>query len=64
MPEINDIELLEGERTFDFPCVILDAQFARKAIENKELAFFVDQALKAMELSGQRVAIVRESEED
>jgi hypothetical protein len=60
--EISELEVLDGDRQFDFPCVILDADFARKAIESKELPFFVDQALKAMELSGQRVAILRESE--
>lgn len=63
MPEISDIEILdEGEnRSLDFPCVILDADFARKAIEEKELVFFVHKALEAMELSGQRICVLKET---
>jgi hypothetical protein len=59
---IADINMVEGDMVFDFPAVILDADFARKAIERNELPMFVDQALKAMELSGQRFAILKEEE--
>lgn len=62
MSEISELEILEGDRRFDFPCVILDADLARKAIDNNELPMLVDQALKAMELSGRPVAILKESE--
>lgn len=62
MAEINELEILEGDRRFDFPCVILDADLARKAIDNNELPMLVDQALKAMELSGRPVAILKESD--
>lgn len=64
MAEIGELEVLgEGEsRLFYFPCVILEAGFARKAIEANELPLFVDQALKAMELSGQRICVLKESE--
>jgi predicted nuclease of predicted toxin-antitoxin system len=58
----EDIEVLDGERTFDFDCVILDADFARKAIERGELPMFVDQALKSMELSGKTIAVLKESD--
>jgi len=60
VPEIADIDLLDGGWSSDAPCVILDAAFARKAIEAGELPLFVDQALKAMELSGRRVAFLKE----
>lgn len=61
MAEIENLEVLEGNREFDFPCVILDADFARKALEANELPLFVHQALEAMELSGRRVAILSEA---
>lgn len=61
MSEITDVEILDGDRTFDEPCVILDAEFARKALVSGELPLFVHQALKAIELSGQKVAFLRES---
>lgn len=50
MSEIVDIEVLgDGEnRSLDFPCVILEAEFARKALASNELPLFVDQALKAI----------------
>lgn len=58
----EDLNILDGDMTFDFDCVVIDADFARKAIERNELTLFVDQALKAMELSGKPIAILKESE--
>lgn len=60
----DDLEVIEGERQFDFPCVVIDADFARKALAANELPLYVHQALKAMELSGRRVAILKEAEND
>ena len=64
MSEISDLTILDdGEhREFDFPCVILDADFARKALDANELPLFVHQALQAMELSGQCICVLKEAE--
>lgn len=62
MSEIGNLEILDEDRVFDFPAIILDVAFAKKALEQKELPFFIDQAIKALDLSGQRVAILREEQ--
>jgi hypothetical protein len=60
MSEITDVNVLEGDEVFDFSCIVIEAEFARKALASKELPLFVSQALAALELSGRTVAVLRE----
>lgn len=60
---IENIEVLtdEDSRHFDGPNIILDAPTARRAIEEGCLHDLVLDALKALELSGQNIVVVKEA---
>ena len=63
MSPVGDVIVLDGGWSNDGPCVVMDAEFARKALESGELPLFVHQALESLELSGKQVAVLSEQVE-
>jgi hypothetical protein len=59
-PLLEDITFLKGRWTPTEPVVVIDADFARKAIASGELALFVWQALEALESSTKTVIVLAE----
>jgi hypothetical protein len=60
---IDDITVLDGGMEFHKPVIVLDLEFARKAVEQNEIALFVHQAVEALELSGKNVVYLEEAAE-
>jgi uncharacterized protein (DUF2249 family) len=59
-----DVEVVDGVWQWDKPAIVLDAELARRAIENGELHNIILDSLGALELSGKAIVFVAESDDD